>query len=164
MDPEVEGHHVVVAPQQLDQLGLCRAQPRAQDQRSSPAAARHRDRDTVVVDCEVLHRLCRPSRPAPCRHSVIVGWCGLRQIDQRPRLSSSDRRSRWRGYRLVPVRTPSYCPAAAFGASHTEYRCVSAGCCRLGEHDRQAMVGLSQVVTQRSSRDMVAASQSWGVR
>lgn len=57
MASQVEGHHIVVAPQQLDQrvqIDLCGEEPGAQDQRSSPAAARYRDRDTVVADQEGL--------------------------------------------------------------------------------------------------------------
>ena len=51
MPPEVDE----IAAQQPDQgvqIGLCRAQPGAQDQWSSPAAAGDRDRDAVVVDCD----------------------------------------------------------------------------------------------------------------
>ena len=60
---EVEGHHVVVAAQQLDQLPqvvLRREEPGAQDQRAAPARAEHRDRDAVVVDLGF------------CRHAAML--------------------------------------------------------------------------------------------
>ncbi len=60
MTPQVEGDHVMIAPQllgQLVQISLCRAEPGAQDQRSSPTAAGQRDRDTVVVNSELPRRI-----------------------------------------------------------------------------------------------------------
>ncbi len=57
MTSQVEGHHVMIAPQQLGQLvqiNLCGKEPGAQDQRSSPTAAGHRNRDAVMADHEVI--------------------------------------------------------------------------------------------------------------
>ena len=54
------------------QVGLSRVQSRAQDQRSSPAAAGYRDRDAVVVDREVPH----PPVASKCQVVTPVStWC-----------------------------------------------------------------------------------------
>ena len=57
MAPQVKGQHVVVTPQQPDQLlqiGLGGCQPGAENQRSSLASPGHGNGDTVVKDGELI--------------------------------------------------------------------------------------------------------------
>ncbi|GHD16032.1 hypothetical protein GCM10010313_43800 [Streptomyces violarus] len=77
MPPEIEGHDIMIAPQQTDQLvqvGLCAVQPRAQNQGQSPAATGHLDGDAVVLNGEV------PRGAVACRsHADQVGGLPVRQ-------------------------------------------------------------------------------------